>query len=556
MNQFPSRRAFIGGSAAAAALVAGGAAGASAKARRTGPSAGRRAGWTTRPVRIESGLVAGVPALLPGVTVYKGIPYGASTAGDGRWRPPRPAPRWDGVRVADTWGDACVQDTSMVPAGQVPGLSEDCLNLNVWTAAGDPGERRPVLIWAYGGRDSAMWASQPLYDGAGLARKGLVVVTFNRRVGPFGGLATPQLTAESGHDASGNYVLMDTIAALQWIQRNIHAFGGDPDRVTLGGWSAGSACTWDLACSPLARGLFSRGLAESGLEYTKDPALSHLAGSYITLDAAQEQGTALMQALGVSTSGELRALPASTVQAVGGDIGSYVLDGWVLPRGYTETLALRAQNDVPFIAGNTKDENNAWLAGAGGPPPASISLAMFQAGAQAEFGARAADFLALYPAATDDEANAQAGISGQDDERISTFLWGTQWRAAGRAPAYTYFFTHTPPGTDTANPVVPGNASGAYHGSDIYYFLDNLYGTPRPWQRADYQIADTLSSYLVNFAAAGDPNGRGLTRWPAVDPGRRQVMAVGDSFGVIPIASDAARQQFFTDYFESQTTAW
>jgi para-nitrobenzyl esterase len=545
-----SRRTFLGSSAtAAAATVLGGAVPAAHAAAATVPA------WTRRPVRTQSGMVAGGQALLPGVAVYKGIPYGAPTGGANRWRPPRPAPRWDGVREATSWGAACVQDTSGISAGLLPPISEDCLNLNVWTAAEAPDQGLPVLVWAYGGRDSAMWASQPLYDGSGLARKGLIVVTFNRRIGPFGCLATPQLTAESGRDASGNYVLMDVIAALEWVRENIRAFGGDPGRVTLGGWSAGAACTWDLVCSPLASGLFHRALAESGLEYTKDPALSHLAGSYITLSEAEAQGTALMKTLGVASLEELRGLPAGTIQDAGSSIGSYILDGWVLRETYTQTLAAGAQNDVPFMTGNNKDENDGFMSSST-KPGATLTLAEYESAAKTEFGSLASDFLALYPANTDAGANDLNDLASEDDERISSYLWGTQWVAGGRAPAYTYFWTHTPPGEDTTNPVVPTATTGAYHGSEIYYIFGNLYGTGRPWTAADYRIAETLSDYVVNFAAAGDPNGPGLARWRALTPGRPEVMEVGDSFGTIDAASSQARYEFFANYFESQTTEW
>ena len=545
-----SRRTFLGSSAtAAAATVLGGAVPAAHAAAAAVPA------WTRRPVRTQSGMVAGGRALLPGVAVYKGIPYGASTGGANRWRPPRPAQRWDGVRAATSWGAACVQDTSGISTSLMPPISEDCLNLNVWTAAEAPDQGLPVLVWAYGGRDSAMWASQPLYDGSGLARKGLIVVTFNRRIGPFGCLATPQLTAESGQDASGNYVLMDAIAALEWVRENIHAFGGDPGRVTLGGWSAGAACTWDLVCSPLASGLFHRALAESGLEYTRDPALNHLAGSYITLSEAQAQGTALMKTLGVATLEELRGLSAGTIQDAGSAIGSYILDGWVLRETYTQTLAAGAQNDVPFMTGNNKDENDGFMSSST-KPGATLTLAEYESAAKTEFGSLASDFLALYPANTDARANDLNDLASEDDERISTYLWGTQWVAGGRAPAYTYFWTHTPPGEDTTNPVVPAATSGAYHGSEIYYIFDNLYGTDRPWTAADYRIAETLSDYVVNFAASGDPNGPGLARWRALTPGRPEVMEVGDSFGTIDAASSQARYEFFANYFESQTTQW
>jgi para-nitrobenzyl esterase len=268
------RRAFLGASVAsvAAATVFDGLVPASQAATLSSRSV------PSRPVPTQSGWVTGIASALAGVTVYKGIPYAGSTAGGNRFAPPPPAPSWSGVRKADRWGPACPQPVQGIPADQVPALSEEgCLNLNVWTGAASRDERRPAFVWLYGGRGSAMWTSQPIYDGAGLARKGLVVVTVNYRVGAFGGLATAELSRESGYNGSGNWTLLDQIAALKWVQRNIAAFGGDPDRVTLAGWSHGAASTYDLIDSPLAAGLFHRAQLESGVEYTKDPAYGHVA---------------------------------------------------------------------------------------------------------------------------------------------------------------------------------------------------------------------------------------------------------------------------------------
>ncbi|MEU1167989.1 carboxylesterase family protein, partial [Streptomyces sp. NPDC005921] len=359
-----------------------------------------------RPVVTESGRVTGVPAGLHGVTVYKGIPYAASTAGENRWRAPRPAPSWKGVRKADTWGAACPQPVTGIPAEQVPSLSEDCLNLNIWTGATPSRERRPVLVWIYGGRASAMWASQPVYDGANLAAKGAVVVTFNHRVGAFGNLAHPGLSAESGHGASGNWGVLDTVAVLKWVRRNIAAFGGDPDRVTIAGWSHGSSFVNILMISRLARGLYHRALLSSGVQYTKDPALGHVAGGYSTLAAAEANGTAFAAYMGAFGPAGLRELSAEEIVAkvyasgapsAGTSFGN-VLDGYVLPTTYTGAMDSRSETDVPVYTGNNKDEN-------GASPTLAMTVAQFQAYAASTFSDRAEEFLALYPAATDTEAS-------------------------------------------------------------------------------------------------------------------------------------------------------
>lgn len=547
------RRRVLGsavGAAAGATLLGG---------LTAGPASATSRAAADRPVRTRSGLVTGVPAALDGITVYKGIPYAASTAGENRWRAPQPAPSWKGVRAADTWGAACPQPVTGIAAEKVPPLSEDCLNLNIWTGAAGSRERRPVFVWIYGGRNSAMWASQPVYDGANLAAKGAVVVTYNHRVGAFGNLAHPELSAEGGHGGSGNWGVQDTVAALKWIRDNIAAFGGDPDRVTIAGWSHGSSFVNILMISKLARGLYHRALLAAGVQYTKDPALGHVAGGYDTLAAAEANGTAFGTYMGASSLAGLRALTADEIvakvyasgaPAVGTDFGN-VLDGYVLPTSYTAAMESGAEADVPVFTGNNKDENGASVT-------LAMTVAQYQAYASTTFGDKAADFLALYPATTDAEAAAQYNNYARDEERVSTFLWGTQFRntAGNRSPIYNYWWTHAPPGSDPTNPIEPANGAGAYHGAEKYYLFGNLYGTDRPWTDADYAIADTTSSYVANFVATGNPNGRSLPAWPALRTTKPLSMELGDHFATLPAADSDAKYAFLKDYLESRTTAY
>ncbi|WP_405764271.1 carboxylesterase family protein [Streptomyces sp. NBC_00080] len=512
-----------------------------------------------RPVRTRSGLVTGVPAALDGITVYKGIPYAASTAGANRWRAPRPAPSWKGVRAADAWGAACPQPVTGIAADKVPPLSEDCLNLNIWTGAIGSSERRPVFVWIYGGRNSAMWASQPVYDGANLAAKGAVVVTYNHRVGAFGNLAHPELSAEGGHGGSGNWGVLDTVAALKWIRSNIAAFGGDPDRVTIAGWSHGSSFVNILMISRLARGLYHRALLAAGVQYTKDPALGRVAGGYDTLAVAEANGTAFADYMGASSAADLRALTADEIvtkvyapgaPATGTDFGN-VLDGYVLPTTYTAAMESGAEADVPVLTGNNKDEN-------GASPTLAMTVAQYHAYADTTFGDRAAEFLALYPASTDTEAAAQYNNYARDEERVSTYLWGTQFRnaAGNRSPIYNYWWTRVPPGSDTTNPIEPANGAGAYHGAEKYYLFGNLYGTDRPWTDADHVIADTTSSYVANFVATGNPNGPSLPAWPALRTTKPLSMELGDHFETLPAADSDAKYAFLKDYLKSRTTSY
>jgi carboxylesterase 2 len=498
------------------------------------------------PVRTEGGLVSGVPALLPSVTVFKGIPYAAAPSGELRWRPPEPAAPWEGVRVADTFGDICPQTWQRT---ELP-MSEDCLSLNVWTTAASPDERRPVLVWIYGGRFVFGSGAEPLYDGSALAEAGLVVVTLNYRVGVFGFLATPELSAQSGHDASGNYGLLDQIAALGWIKRNIAAFGGDPGRVTIAGQSAGAACVQDLIYSPLARGLFSRAIAESGALFPGDPALEYLASSYRTKERAEAQGARYQKEHGAATLAELRALPVEQLLAGmnADDPGDGhhrpplfrpVRDGWVFPLSYHEALASGSHADVPVITGTNKDED-------GASPRPDVTLADYLASAHATYGDLANEFLALYPASDERQAGEQANAAARDKSRTSSHLWAVQWSATAGSPVFSYFWTHAAPGPDAG-------LRGAFHGAEINYVFGNLYATDRPWTQEDREIAATMTGYVANFAATGDPNGPGLPHWAPAGEGVRETMELGDAFGPIPVA-DQARFEFHRRYLRAQPT--
>lgn len=557
-----SRRRLVAGSAgvAAAGATTGGLGAVPAAAASPGSNGGGRGAVLDprTPVRTTSGLITGAEAALPGVSVYKGIPYGASTAGRNRWRAPRPAPSWKGVRAAESWGPACPQPVTGIPADQVPELSEDCLNLNIWTGAISATERRPVIVWIYGGRNSAMWASQPIYDGARLADKGAVVVTFNHRVGPFGGLALPELSRETGH-GSGNWGTQDTVACLKWVRANIAAFGGDPDRVTLAGWSHGSSFVNILMISRLARGLFHRGALWAGVQYTKDPALGHVAGGYSPLADAEAVGTAYEKYLGVSSLAGLRAISAADLvektfaedaPANATDFGN-VLDGYVLPTTYTGAMTARTETDIPVFTGNNKDEN-------GASPTLTMTVSAFREFAAETFGDKAQAFLSLYSASTDTEAAAQYNAYCRDEERVSTFLWGTQFKsvAGNHSAVFTYWFTQAPPGTDTTNPIVGTHTVGAYHGAEINYMFGNLYGTDRPWTSTDHRVADTASSYLVSFAAHGDPNGRNLPAWPALRTARPLTLELGTPTKVIDTADSLAKFGFLKDWLESRITAY
>jgi len=487
----------------------------------------------SQPVKVETGFLEGVPGRDPSITVFKGVPYAAPPVGDLRWKPPQPPASWQGVRKADAFGNVCPQ---LRRGGKFEG-DEDCLFLNIWTGAASRDERRPVLVWFYGGRFSGGAGSDPMYDGEGLARKGLVVVTMNYRLGVLGFLATPELSKESGHNASGNYGLLDQIACLQWVRRNIAAFGGDPNRIAIAGQSAGAASVGFLLISPLAKGLFHRAIIQSHALFPHDPYIGGLAPSWRSLESAEKAGLKYAEQHGAQTLRQLRAMPWQKllegsnandleVELPPGQMPPPlfrpVVDGWVIPYNYSQSYARGIQNDVPVLSGGNRDER-------GGGPQSEIKLADYLSAARKKYGALADEFLKLYPAAGDQQAALAQTESGRDEARVSMYLWAVEWKKAAKNKVFTYFWTHAPPGPE-------GASRGAYHGSEINYVFNNLYAVDRPWTDQDRRIAGIMSSYWANFTATGDPNGAGLPAWPEFTPGRLVTMEVGDNFGPVPIA--------------------
>ena len=512
------------------------------------------------PVKTEYGAVSGVSGRDHSICVYKGIPFAAPPVGELRWRAPQPPRPWQGVLKADHFGSVCPQRPLGGPmaAAAKPVGSEDCLFLNVWAGATSATQQRPVFVWIYGGRFVGGSASEPEYDGEGLARKGLVVVTLNYRVGIFGFLATPELSQESGHGASGDYGLLDQIAALRWVQHNIAAFGGDPRRVTIAGQSAGAGSTLMLADSPLAKGLFQAVIAESGARFPQDPAIADLATSWRTLKDAERQGVQYSEAHGAHSLQELRA--ASTEQlleggnandeAAGNGYGGSpppplfrpVVDGWVVPLDYSQTWERGLQNDVVLVTGNNRDESGAQL-------EPRVSLQDYLSSAKRFYGAMADDYLKLYPASSDSEAGEASNAAARDSSRVSTWLFAQNWKKHARKPVYLYYWDHAPPGRGAG----PGQR-GAYHGSEINYAFNNLYATNRPWTRGDHEIADILSSYWANIATGEDPNGESLPLWRAFDSASQTQMELGDHFGPMVVA-EPAKFDFWRRFFLTQR-AW
>jgi len=493
-----------------------------------------------QPVKVTGGQVSGVTGRDASITAFKGIPFAAPPVGDLRWRAPQPVLPWSGVKAADKFAASCMQT---IVTEKKPwtwefmahnDVSEDCLHLNVWTAAASPAEKRPVYVYIYGGAFTEGSAAVPAYDGEGLAKKGLVVVTLNYRVGIFGFFAHPELTKESATKtsggSSGNYGLLDQVAALQWVHDNIGKFGGDPARVTIAGQSAGAFSVNALLASPLAKGLFARAIAESGITLGS--------GTGAKLAQAEQSGAAFAAAKGAKSIAELRAMSWQklTEPLPGGGRGSrggLIIDGSVLPMTVPEAFAQGKQNDVPTLTGYNKGEG-------GATPNPTITAAAFQAQAKQRYGDRADEFLKLYPAATDEQARVSQNESSWDQQRVGAYLWARNRAKTSKTNAYTYFWDHTLPGPDAAQ-------YGAFHTSEVLYALNTLYMSERPFTDLDKKIADQVSSYWVNFATAGDPNGKGLTAWPVAGE-MPETMEIGDRPGAIASAGSGEKLAFWEKY--------
>ncbi len=462
-------------------------------------------------VSVTGGRVEGVTA--DGVTSFKGIPFAAPPVGNLRWRAPHPVRAWSGIKKADHFAPSCMQDPMWAPIlGSPPALSEDCLYLNVWTPARSARARLPIMVWVYGGGLTQGTTSAPVYEGTHLAGKGVVVVSVAYRLGALGFLADPELSGESPYHVSGNYGVLDLIAALRWVRTNITKFGGDPSRVTIFGESAGGSLVAVLAASPLAKGLFQRVLSESGV-------ISGDGGPSIwsNMLAAETTGEHFLAKLGVRNITAARALSAEAlVKALGERQILPVIDGHLLQGNLYELFQAHRFSDTPLLLGTNSDEGRMFVAPGATP-------ARFEAQVRKQFGSDADAILALYPHTT----NAEAEQATRDVERDSLLAWSA-WAWANlysrkdNDDVYLYYF-------DRYSPQAP---LGPTHSAEIGYVFGNLVSTVKdapfalsgPPGPADIALSKLIQSYWVNFARTGDPNGPALPHWPAFSSSSQRVM--------------------------------
>jgi para-nitrobenzyl esterase len=475
-------------------------------------------------VKIANGFLEATAPLSSGVRSFKGIPFAEPPVGDLRWREPQPVKNWTGARSADAFGPRCMQRTSSTSDYwfRSKGMSEDCLYLNVWTPAKSDNERLPVMVYIFGGGFQNGDGSEPRYDGEGMARQGIVAVTVNYRTNIFGFFSHPELTKESPHHASGNYGLLDQVAALRWVQRNIAVFGGDPKRVTIAGESAGSISVSALMASPLSRNLMEGAIGESGAMISTLPARP--------LAETEQNGGRFAASAGAASLAALRAMTAEQIQEAVAKSPrmrfSTALDGYFLPKPLTDIFGAGEQAKIPLLAGSNSEEQAARsVLGTSEPTAENFANAVRKL-----YGDRAAAILKSYAAATTEEVlDAATALASARFIAYGTWKWTELQSQTGGKPVYRYYYTHprpkfqpaanqSPAGGDAAAAGRGGKGPaprGAAHSAEIQYALGNLPLDPRyAWRPADYKVSEVVQGYFVNFIKTGNPNGPGLPDWP------------------------------------------
>jgi para-nitrobenzyl esterase len=490
---------------------------------------GGRARGVFERVKVEGGLVSGVMGTGGDVRSFKGIPFAAAPVGALRWKAPQPVVGWQGVKVCDHFGASPMQakpaafsmwsEEFLIPAAPI---SEDCLYLNVWTGAKSPKEKRPVLVWIYGGGFGSGGSAVPIYDGEAMAKKGIIFVSINYRVGVFGFFAHPELTKESANHASGNYGLMDQLAGLKWVQNNIAAFGGDPNHVTIAGQSAGSMSVNCLVASPIAKGLFQKAIAESGAEFIKQSP---------TLSSAEAEGERLMRSMKLGSIADLRAVPAEDLQQQPGNLVVPIVDGYVLPDAVFNIFAAGKENKISLLTGWNEDEGILF--------EPMKSAAVFTKDMHTKYGVNAGGLLQYYPAQTDSQAAvSQLRLSRDMIFGIENYTFANVEGGRG-AKVYVYRFKRKPPATGEYLKY------GAFHTAEVPYAYNNLQFVNRPWEPVDHRLAELMSTYWANFVRSGNPNGKGLPVWDVYSPGVARVMFLSEQSGTVNLPDKAALDLLF-----------
>ncbi|HEX5168945.1 MAG TPA: carboxylesterase family protein [Cyclobacteriaceae bacterium] len=473
-----------------------------------------------KPIKVDGGSLQGITE--DGLTVYKGIPFAAPPVGDLRWKAPQPLAKWDGVRIADKFAPGPVQ------GGNPPsGKSEDCLYLNVWTPAKSAKDKIPVLVWIYGGGFSAGSTSETVYSGEKLARKGVVLVSVAYRVGQLGFLAHPELSAESPNHVSGNYGLLDMIAGLKWIRKNIAKFGGDPDKVTIFGESAGGIAVSMLCASPLAKGLFHGAISQSGGSFGPPRVTTYPGENQKYLKDAELAGVEYAKTAGVSSLAELRKIPADKLPGGRGLGMSWpIIDGYVIPDDQHNLYEVGKYNDVPILVGYNSDEGASFTR--------TKIPEEYIAGVKERYGKFAEDLLKAYPVDANSIPKTARDLARDAAFGWHTWSWARLQSKTGKSKVFYYYFDQHPDYPKDS----PRFGYGSPHGQDVAFVFQHLNPSDPNASNTDQEISDAMSTYWTNFAKAGDPNGEGVPAWPTFSEATPEVMYFSQTphIGVVPSA--------------------
>ena len=517
-------------------------------------------------VRTANGVIESATPARDGVRSFKGVPFAQPPLGGLRWREPQPVKDWTGVRNADQFGPRCMQRTG--PTADYwfrsNGMSEDCLYLNVWTPAKAGNEKLPVLVYVFGGGFQNGDGSEPRYDGESMARKGMVAVSLNYRTNVFGFFSHPELTKESKNHASGNYGLLDQVAALRWVQQNIAAFGGDPKRVTIAGESAGSLSVSALMASPLSRDLMAGAIGESGALISTLPPRALAETEKDGLDFGEKAGAASLAALRALSAEKIQEAVANAAPANPGGGGpgaasaprlrfSANLDGYFLPKTLTQIYEAGEQAKVPLLAGSNSEEMPARVVlGASEPTAESFAEAVRKL-----YGESAEQVLKVYaPKTTEEVLQAATDLASARFIALGTWKWTELQMKTGGKPVYRYLYTRirpkylgmpgqpAPAAPEGAGATAPPKPRGAAHSAEIQYAMGNLdLDTRYTWEADDRKVSESMQGFFVNFVKTGNPNGPGLPNWPAYDAKTNYMRMRIDVVSQAESETDRARYQ-------------
>jgi para-nitrobenzyl esterase len=474
-------------------------------------------------VTVEGGVIQGT--VTEGLTIYKGIPFAAPPVGDLRWKAPQPVEPWEGVKLTTEYAPAPIQG-----GNPVSGISEDCLYLNVWTPARSPGEKLPVMVWIYGGGFSFGSTSDPVHNGEHLARKGVVLVSIAYRVGQIGFLAHPELSAENPAGVSGNYGILDQITGLQWIQRNIAEFGGDPDRVTIFGESAGGISVSMLCASPLAKGLFHGAISQSGGSFGPTRPTTYPGENMKPLEQAEIEGLEFARELGASSIEELREIEAERLIPRGWTLpgGWPIVDGHVIPDDQYRLYESGEYNDVPVLIGYNSDEG---LSFSPGRTPRE-----YVENVKRRFGPFADTLIQAYPVGEKTVPRSARNLMRDAAFGWHTWSWARLQSQTGRSPVYFYYFDQHPEYPEDS----PQADHGTPHGVDVPFVFMHIDPANPYTSESDQEISETMADYWTNFVKYGNPNKDGLPYWPAFSIDDPQVMYLGPTAYTGPVPDEAS----------------